>query len=310
MKISLRQLSYVVAASRQGSISGAAEALNISTSSILTAIEKYEQEFGLQLFVRRRSKGLVTTAAGDRAIARTIKLLDEADAYVEDISGSDAQLSGQLRIGAFTSISPSIAPQVIREMHAEYPNLLVHLIEGDLIEIQERLRDGTVDVLLTYDAGLWAEFDAEIMIKAPPHVVISQNDPLAGRDEISLDELSDHTLLLLNLPQSRNYVLSLFERHGAKPGSIQKLESFEMVRSVAAAGLGAAILNIRPPSDTTYSGYSVACRPLAENHASPNIILATRRGARISRRAQAFSENCRRYFQTQAARDLFIGSDR
>jgi DNA-binding transcriptional LysR family regulator len=89
--------------------------------------------------------------------------------------------SGQLRVGAFTSISPSIAPQVIRKMHAEYPDLLVHLIEGDLIEIQERLRDGTVDVLLTYDAGLWEEFDAEVMINAPPHVVISQNDLLAER---------------------------------------------------------------------------------------------------------------------------------
>ena len=46
------------------------------------------------------------------------------------------------------------------------------------------------------------------------------------------------------------------------PGPIQRLESFEMVRSAAAAGLGVAILNVRPPSDTTYSGMNVTCRPL------------------------------------------------
>ena len=50
-------------------------------------------------------------------------------------------------------------------------------------------------------------------------------------------------------------------------------------------------------------------RPLVENLSSPNIILATQRGARISRRAQAFSESCRTYFQTQEARNLFIGGD-
>lgn len=307
MKITIRQLGFVVAAAREGSISGAARALNISTSSVLSAIDKFEQEFGTQLFVRQRSKGLVTTTAGERAIARTIRLLDETEAYEHELSaGGDTDLVGQLRVGAFTSISPNIAPQVIRELQLTHPDLIVHLLEGDLIEIQESLRNGTVDVLLTYDAGLHDEFDFEVMIHAPPHVVLSESDPLADNDEVSLADLSMRTLLLLNLPQSRNYVLSLFDRHSAKPGPIQKLESFEMVRSAAAAGLGAAILNIRPPQDITYSGYKVVCRPLAEEQTNPNIVLATRQGRRISRRAQAFSESCRSFFMTEKARQLFV----
>lgn len=306
MNITLRQLEYVVAASREGSIIGAASSLNISTSSILMAIEKFEQEFGIQLFVRQRSKGLVTTAAGARAIARTIRMLDEADAYVRDISGGDEIPSGELRVGSFTSISPNIAPQVIRELRRSYPNLIVHLSEGDILSIQQSLRDGSVDILLTYDAGLWEEFDAEILAKAPPHVVLAESDPLAAKDRISLHDLTDHTLLFLNLPHSRNYVQSLFERCGAKPGPLQRFESFEMVRSSAAAGLGAAILNIRPLTDNTYSGLPVACRPLIEAEPSPNIVLATRRGSRISRRAQAFAAFCRQFFTTENARRLFV----
>lgn len=310
MKITLRQLGYITAASRHGSISGAAQQLNISTSSILAAIDTFEQEFGIQVFVRQRSKGLTITASGRRAIARTIQLLDETDAYAEEMHGSGSRLRGELRVGAFTSISPSIAPQVIRELRAVHPELTVHLTEGDIVSIQHSLRDGSVDLLLTYDAGLWPEFAAEVLADAPPHAVLAKTDPLAEKPVVSLNDLTDHPLLLLNLPQSRNYVLSLFDRAGVTPGPIQKLESFEMVRSAAAAALGVAILNIRPPSDITYSGLSVACRPIAEPGDSPNIILATRSGSSISRRSKAFSECCRRFFGTPAAAALFARAPR
>ncbi len=106
MNITLKQLNYVVVAAQHRSIIGAASALNISTSSIMMAIDKFEHEFGIQAFVRQRSKGLVTTAAGERAIARTIRMLDEAEHYVKDMHGSDQALSGEVRVGSFTSISP------------------------------------------------------------------------------------------------------------------------------------------------------------------------------------------------------------
>ena len=89
-------------------------------------------------------------------------------------------------------------------------------------------------------------------------------------------------------------------------GPIQRLESFEMVRSAAAAELGVAILNIRPPYDTTYSGLSVTCRPLEETGNSPNIVLATRAGNRISRRTKAFADQCKRFFDTAEAQNLFV----
>lgn len=306
MKISLKQLGYIIAASRHGSISAAADQLNISTSSILAAIDAFEKEFGIQVFVRQRSKGLTTTASGERAIARTIQLLDETNVYAEEMRGSDSRLRGELRVGAFTSISPSIAPQVIRDLRAAHPDLTVHLTEGDIVSIQHSLRDGTVDLLLTYDAGLWSEFSSETLASAPPFAVLAKTDPLAQKPVVSLHDLIDHPLLLLNLPQSRNYVLSLFERAGVTPGPIQKLESFEMTRSAAAAGLGVAILNIRPPSDVTYSGLSVACRPIVEVGESPNIVFATRSGVGMSRRSEAFSQCCRQFFGTPAAQALFV----
>ncbi len=306
MKISVRQLDYVVTAARKRSISGAARHRNISTSSILKAIEKFEDEFAVELFVRQRAKGLVLTTAGERAISRTILLLDEVASFTSDLSQEDVAIAGNVSIGCFLSISPNITPQIISSLRSVYPDLIVHLNEGDIMAIQQLLRDGSVDILLTYDAGLSDEFDAEVLIAAPPHVVLAEGDALTKQDSVSLRDLLDRRLLLLNLPQSRNYVLSLFENSGLKPSAIQRLESFEMIRSAAAAGLGVGILNIRPLTDKTYSGLPVVCRPLKENSACPKIVMATRRGSRISRRAESFAAFCRQFFSTEAARQLFV----
>lgn len=307
MNISLRQLEYVVEAARCHSVTGAARSLNISTSSILMAIDKFEQEFGIQLFVRRRSKGLSTTAAGKRVIARTIRLLDQASAFENDLGPLGPTVSGSIQIGCYSSISPNILPQIIHNMHRDYPDLTVHLHEGDILGIQDFLRSGAVDVLLTYDEGLGKEFDIEPFVKAPPHVVMATNDELANKDKISIREIAKRPLLLLNLPHSSKYVLSLFNRYEIQPNSIQKMETFEMTRSSAAAGLGLAILNIRPVIDETYSGLKVICKPIAEKMNTPRIVLATRHGGRTSRRTDIFARYCRDFFDTEAARDLFVG---
>ncbi|MEO0679826.1 MAG: LysR family transcriptional regulator, partial [Pseudomonadota bacterium] len=64
----LKQLRYVEAAGRLGSIASAAGELNISQSSITSAIDALETEVGFDLFIRTRAKGLKTTSSGDQII--------------------------------------------------------------------------------------------------------------------------------------------------------------------------------------------------------------------------------------------------
>ena len=52
LRFTLRQLEYLVAVGQSGSITLAAERLNVSAPSISTAIAQLEAEFGLPLFVR------------------------------------------------------------------------------------------------------------------------------------------------------------------------------------------------------------------------------------------------------------------
>ncbi len=56
LRFTLRQLEYLVAVGETGSIAAASERVKVSSPSISAAISQLEQEFGLQLFVRRHAQ--------------------------------------------------------------------------------------------------------------------------------------------------------------------------------------------------------------------------------------------------------------
>jgi DNA-binding transcriptional LysR family regulator len=64
LRFTLRQLEYLVAVAECGSVALAAERCHVSSPSISAAISQLEQEFGLQLFVRRHAQGLSLTEGG------------------------------------------------------------------------------------------------------------------------------------------------------------------------------------------------------------------------------------------------------
>ncbi|MDF1717115.1 MAG: LysR family transcriptional regulator [Antarcticimicrobium sp.] len=302
----MRQLEYLVAAARAGSVSGGARMLNVSPSSVFLAIDKFEEEFGIHVFVRQRASGLALTTDGKRAIERTIRLLDEVRAFQSELTTEGDHLEGGVEVACFSSLSPNILPQVIRDMQTRHPGIVVNLREGDMIGIQDDLRSGMVDLLLSYDNGMPEDFELEILADAPPHAVVAASNPLARQDVVSLEQLVDRPLLLLNLPQSSRYAVGLFERAGLRPRDIRRVASFEMVRSAVAANLGVAVLNIKPLTDRTYSGLEVACRPIVPQHHVPRIVLATRKGGGLGRNALAFAQCCTAFFRTEAAKSLFV----
>ena len=66
MDIPIRVLRYFTAAARLGSITAAAEYLNISQPSVSAAITRIEEDLNVQVFIRRPSQGVRLTPAGQR----------------------------------------------------------------------------------------------------------------------------------------------------------------------------------------------------------------------------------------------------
>ncbi|GAB3555906.1 LysR family transcriptional regulator [Spelaeicoccus albus] len=96
--ITLRQLEYFVTVVDTGSVTAAAREANISQAAASMAMGQLEHVLGVELLIRKRSKGIAPTSAGrelaDRA-RRILSLTGEIDAAV---SGNWAEMRGELRL--------------------------------------------------------------------------------------------------------------------------------------------------------------------------------------------------------------------
>lgn len=292
----LVQLRYFVTAARHLSMTGASKELMVSQSAVSTAIAHLESEFGVQLLVRHHAKGLSLTPSGERFLVEARKLLGHADDLSAAARELGASLRGTLELGCFVTIAPFYLPPLLSAFRARFPDVEVRMTEDEAAGLRQQLLDGGCELALMYDLGGGEVLDSELLTRVAPYAIVPADHPLAERESVSLREIAHEPMVMLDLPYSRDYFASLVQRAGVDPDVRYRTGSYELVRSLVAAGEGWAILNQRPANEVTYDGGRVAALRLVDDLPSLPLVLAWPRGVRPTRRAEAFTAVCRRWF--------------
>jgi len=295
-RLSLRALRYFVAVAESGSVTSGAARVRVSQPSISAAIARLEADLKVQLFVRHHAKGLSLTLSGDRLLVQARGLLAhalEVEQFADAMGGAQR---GEVNAGCFITLAPFLLPGLLPAFATRYPEISLHMEEGNQAEVLERLRNGRCEVALTYAYGLSDEFEVELLAELPPRVILSPAHPLARRGKVSLRELAGAPMILLDLPHTRDYFLSLFRSVRIEPRIAHRTQSYEMVRGLAARGLGFGILNAIPRLPWTYDGNKVVAVPIAE--ALPNILVVCLRLKKLAARpaVRTFAEFAKLHF--------------
>ena len=295
-RLSLRALRYFVAAAEAGSITSGAREVRISQPSISAAIARLEADLKVQLFVRHHAKGLSLTLSGDRLLVQARGLLAHAK-ELEQFAGAMGEAQrGEVSAGCFITLAPFLLPGLLAGFAERYPEIALGIEEGNQAEVLEDLRSGRCEVALTYAYGLSDEFEVDVLAELPPRIILAQDHPLARRRQLSLKELAGAPMILLDLPHTRDYFLSLFRSVKIEPRVAHRTRSYEMVRGLAARGLGFGILNAIPRLPWTYDGNKVVAVPIAE--ALPNILVVSLRLKKLATRpvVTLFAEFAKQHF--------------
>ena len=292
MAFSLKHLAYFVAAVEEGSVTFAARRLNISQPSVSAAIAQLEARFGLTLFVRHHAQGLSPTPAGRRLVVEARSLLAHAEELRQGALGLGEGLAGELQVGCFVTFAPLVMPGLLRTFGEAYPEIRISLHEEHLQGLVDGLRAGRFDCALTYDLGLGPDLEFQELGEVPLHALLPDGHILAREPTVSLADLAGEPLILLGLPQSREYFLSIFYSQRLEPRIAHETPSFEMVRGLVANGYGSAILHSRPPSDLALDGRRLADRPIREAVRPTRLGLARLARARPTRMVAAFAVFC------------------
>lgn len=293
LRFTLRQLEYFVAVGEMGSIALAAEKVNVSSPSISAAINQLEKEFGLPLFVRKHAQGLSLTAAGREMLKQAMSVLQNAEKLIDlagDISGN---VQGPLSIGGLLTFSQVVVPSLRASFEKRYPDVRVTQRELDQAQIFSKLRLGEIDVAITYDLDLPSDLKFEPITSLPPYAILGAGHPLVGRSRVTVQDLLPHPMVLLDLPFSSEYFLSVFGPTGHKPIIAERTRDMAVMRSLVANGFGFSIANVRPMNDLSPDGKPLHFIPLdGEVRPMQMGLLSSREAGSVSV-IRAFIEHCK-----------------
>ncbi len=292
-RFTLRQLTYFVAVGEAGSVAKAAERINVSSPSISAAVSQLEREFGIQLFVRQHAQGLSLTPGGRRFMNQARLLLDQADALHDLAADIAEQPRGPISVGCLVTLAPLVLTALRRSFEEAFTEARVQQTDADQVRIFEMLRLAKVDLAITYDLEIPQDIAFEPLADLPPYVLLSADHPYASRPAVTLEELVAEPMILLDLPMSREYFLSLFQSQGLRPRIAERTAEVPILRSLVANGYGYALLNIRSKVARAPDGGALAMVPLEGNYRSMTLGLATVQSERETRIVRAFREHCR-----------------
>lgn len=237
-----RQLRYFVTLAQTGQYRRAAERLGLSQPSLSQQIAALEDVLGLRL-VERGRRGAQLTPAGREVLVKAQKALDEIEGLME-VSGQMARGGvGTLHLGATVTIGPYFLPRFLRHLHREQPDLKLVARDGVPRDLLEELLAGTHDLILTQLPVSEQDFNVLPLYREPMLLAVARDHALAGRDQVSREELKGEDVLTLGAKLTLHAPLTqLCQDVGARLRDDYIGTSLDALRQMVAMGMGVTFL--------------------------------------------------------------------
>lgn len=264
--ITLRQMQYVVAVAQAGSVSGAAETLNISQPSLSVALNQVEALTNRRLFIRRKGASIIVTKDGAAFVEKAETLLADA-ARLQD---PDQVSSRRITLGCFNDLAPRFLAKAMKSIRSAEVSPHVSAFEP----LAEGMAEGRLDMAITYDLGLDARFERHELTRVSPSVFLPRDHELAKNGRTELAALEDQPLILFDEGLSAHHMLRLFREKGLRPKVAHRVNSLEVMRSLSANGFGVGVSYTTPPGRVSYDGAAVETVRITDEIAKEAIILA------------------------------------
>ena len=149
-------------------------------------------------------------------------------------------------MGCILTIAPLLMAPLVSALNERAPGLKILCHELDVGALQAGLRDGRLEVAITYSLDLDEDIEFRPFTALPPYVIVPKWHPLVASKRASLSDLQGEPLIILDLPYTHDYIQMIFHNLDIAPNIAHRSMSSGTIRSMVANGLGYAILNARP----------------------------------------------------------------
>ncbi len=292
--MTILQLKYVIAIDEECSMRKAADKLYVSQPGLSSAVRDLENELGIQIFERVHN-GVVTTAAGASFIAYARNAVEQFEKVEEKyLNSRNERPTFSVSMQHYT-IAVDAFIDTVRDFDVEeYQYFIRETQTSEVIEDVKTMKS-EIGVIALSDFNkntfkkIFADASLEFheLFSRDTYVYLSHDHPLADREELSLEDLSDYPCMVFD--QGGN--TSFYYREEALAtydykkiiSTNERATSIELMLGLDGYAVGAAMLG----AGETSSGIKVIKLKEEETLTFGYI---KRKGSKLSEMGQAFVE--------------------
>lgn len=281
--MTLTELRYIVTLAQEQHFGRAADRCYVSQPTLSIAVKKLEDELGVALFERTKSR-VQPTPLGEQIVAQAHLVLEQTAAIKDLADAGKDQLSSPLAVGAIFTIGPYLLPQFIPHLQKLAEKMPLYVEEGYTHNLRKKLRKGELDVIIVALPFVEPDVVTQVLFEEEFVVLMPHNHPLAAKTAIDPLDLSNQQMLLLGEGHCfRDQVLttcpSLQHPNDDASNNIRTAaegSSLETLRHMVASGLGITILPLSAAESSLYSTNLLVTRPFISPAPSRTVALAWR----------------------------------
>ena len=228
-----------------GSVSGAAQMINVSQSAISHQLRSLEEELGAKLYERSK-RGIVLTSDGERLVRYARQVVHTVDDLKSEFSEIHGRPHGTVRIAAFRGIATHSLPAIVKRFHDSHPNVRLDISSrafdtGTLRQVA----DGQADLGIT---ASWNEFEGMHYLEYTSYDMFActcADHPWVGRSEpLTLEDLAGKSLVMYEKGTAiRERLDRLFDRHDLQPEVHISVGGSAALLEFVKIGLGVGIVS-------------------------------------------------------------------
>lgn len=145
--MNLQQFQYIVAVQEYGSFTKAADACEVTQSTLSSMIGKLEEELDTVIF-DRRSHPVAPTGAGAKVLSQAKVILYNIGQLQEMTRSERESRTGRIDFGIIPTVAPYLLPGIVRFLQKNHPGVKLHAVEMRTQFLVEKLRRAELDMAL------------------------------------------------------------------------------------------------------------------------------------------------------------------
>ncbi|SHK16012.1 transcriptional regulator CynR [Rhodothermus profundi] len=286
--IELRSLRYLLAVAEEGHFTRAAARCFVSQPALSQQIRKLEEALG-EVLIDRSVTPVRLTAAGEVVAAHARRVLAELEAMQVALDELQGLQRGSLMVGAVQTVQAYLIPYAVATFTRMYPGIRLQVLELPADEVEAGVLEGRFHLGLSFVPPGSDGLETVPLFEEELVLVVPSDHALAAQRVASLDMLTQIPLALLPATYCTRRLWDRWARAmGVRPKVMLEINAIEGLLHLVRKLRVATILPALTLRLETACGLRAVRLPAPPPRRTVGIV--RRRGAYVSRAAQAFEE--------------------